>query len=132
MAGGRRPRSARRPGPRRRALQQGGKDMRKQMSQNRQLAISPGGQGQDGEDEEEGLGDEPGGQSADGKRDPLGRQVEGTGGRAADDGSVHLPPGFDPARSRAIQDELRRRGADRERPQRELDYIDRLLKPFSE
>jgi uncharacterized protein (TIGR02302 family) len=114
------------------ALQQGGKDMRKQMSQNRQLAISPGGQGQDGEDEEEGLGDEPGGQSADGKRDPLGRQVEGTGGRAADDGSVHLPPGFDPARSRAIQDELRRRGADRERPQRELDYIDRLLKPFSE
>jgi hypothetical protein len=45
---------------------------------------------------------------------------------------VHLPPGFDPARSRAIQDELRRRGADRERPQRELDYIDRLLKPFSE
>jgi hypothetical protein len=33
-------------------------------------------------------------------------------------------------RSRAIQEELRRRGADRARPKRELDYIDRLLKPF--
>jgi hypothetical protein len=34
------------------------------------------------------------------------------------------------ARSRAIQDELRRRDADRQRRQQELDYIERLLKPF--
>jgi hypothetical protein len=34
------------------------------------------------------------------------------------------------ARTRALQDELRRRGAERTRPQPELDYIDRLLKPF--
>jgi hypothetical protein len=34
------------------------------------------------------------------------------------------------ARTRAIQDELRRRGAERTRPQPELDYIDRLLKPY--
>ena len=34
------------------------------------------------------------------------------------------------ARTRAIQEELRRRGADRTRPQPELDYIDRLLKAY--
>jgi uncharacterized protein (TIGR02302 family) len=113
-------------------LQKGGKDMARQMSKNTELAIAPGGQGQQGEDEEEGSGDEPGGQSADGKHDPLGRQVEGTGGRAADDGSVHVPTNIEEGRSRAIQEELRRRGADRERPQHELDYIDRLLKPFTE
>jgi hypothetical protein len=34
------------------------------------------------------------------------------------------------ARSHAIQEELRRRGAEKSRPQPELDYIDRLLKQF--
>ena len=34
------------------------------------------------------------------------------------------------ARTRVLQDELRRRGADRTRTPVELDYIDRLLKPF--
>jgi hypothetical protein len=34
------------------------------------------------------------------------------------------------ARTRAIQEELRRREAERTRPQPELDYIDRLLKQF--
>jgi hypothetical protein len=34
------------------------------------------------------------------------------------------------ARTRAIQEELRRRGTERSRPQPELDYIDRLLKQF--
>jgi hypothetical protein len=33
-------------------------------------------------------------------------------------------------RTQAIEEELRRRGADRERPQQELDYIDRLLRRF--
>jgi hypothetical protein len=33
-------------------------------------------------------------------------------------------------RTRAIQEELRRRGGERTRPQEELDYIDRLLKQF--
>ena len=33
-------------------------------------------------------------------------------------------------RAQAIQEELRRRGADRGRPQEELDYIDRLLRRF--
>ena len=33
-------------------------------------------------------------------------------------------------RTRAIEEELRRRDANRERPQEELDYIGRLLKGF--
>ena len=33
-------------------------------------------------------------------------------------------------RTQAIQEELRRRGGERLRPQMELDYIDRLLKQF--
>ena len=33
-------------------------------------------------------------------------------------------------RTQAIQEELRRRGGERMRPQQELDYIDRLLKQF--
>jgi ribosomal protein S20 len=117
-------------------LQKGGQDMAKQMQKNTELAIAPGGQGE--KDDElgegnDGTGDEPSdGQSADGKRDPLGRQLTGTGGRATDDGSVHVPTDIEAGRSRAIQEELRRRGADRERPQHELDYIDRLLKPFGQ
>jgi hypothetical protein len=33
-------------------------------------------------------------------------------------------------RTRRLQEELRRRGAERERPAEELDYIDRLLRRF--
>jgi Domain of unknown function (DUF4175) len=33
-------------------------------------------------------------------------------------------------RTQAIQEELRRRGAEQTRPREELDYIDRLLKQF--
>ena len=41
-----------------------------------------------------------------------------------------VPDEMEQARTRALQEELRRRGADRTRPQPELDYIDRLLKSF--
>ena len=41
-----------------------------------------------------------------------------------------LPDTMEQARSRAIEDELRRRGAERTRPEEELRYIDRLLQPF--
>jgi len=41
-----------------------------------------------------------------------------------------VPDQMEQARSRAIQDELRRRDADRARRQEERDYIERLLKPF--
>ena len=64
------------------------------------------------------------------RRDPLGRPLEqGTSG-ADESGDVRVPDTMEQARTRDIQEELRRRGADRTRPQRELDYIDRLLKPF--
>lgn len=67
---------------------------------------------------------------ADDRRDPLGRQLrEGTSG-TDESGDVQVPAEMEEARTRAIQDELRRRGADRRRPQPELDYIDRLLKQF--
>ena len=67
---------------------------------------------------------------ADERRDPLGRQLrEGTSG-ADESGDVQVPEQMEEARTRAIQEELRRRGADRGRPQQELEYIDRLLRQF--
>jgi hypothetical protein len=111
------------------ALQQGGQNMSRQMSSHgsgqMQLSLQPGGQdgtGQDGEDDPE---DGQGGR----KKDPFGRQVDGNGS-IADDPNLRVPDEMEKGRSRAIQEELRRRGADRQRPQDELNYIDRLLKPF--
>jgi hypothetical protein len=60
-------------------------------------------------------------------RDPLGRMNQGSG---VDSGDVHVPEEAERKRSQAIQEELRRRGAERERPQEELDYISRLLRQF--
>jgi uncharacterized protein (TIGR02302 family) len=109
-------------------LRRGGQDMQKEMQSGSELAIVPGAsEPGDGGDE---FGMEPGGQDGT-QLDPLGRPFrQGTGGRAQDDDSVHIPDQREEGRSRAIQDELRKRGADRERPQRELDYIDRLLKTY--
>ncbi len=114
------------------ALQQGGQDMARQMSSSSagqmQLSLQPGGRmgengsGQEGEDDPD---DGQGGR----KKDPFGRQVDGNG-TVADDPSLRVPDEMEQGRSRAIQDELRRRGADRQRPQEELNYIERLLKPF--
>jgi hypothetical protein len=110
-------------------LRKGGQQMAKDMQSGSEMAIVPGA-GQPGDSGDE-FGMEPGGQDDDTQRDPLGRPLrQGTGGRAADDNSVHVPDEMEQGRSRAIQDELRRRGADRERPKRELDYIDRLLKTY--
>jgi uncharacterized protein (TIGR02302 family) len=60
-------------------------------------------------------------------RDPLGRMNQGSG---VDSGDVHVPEEAERKRSQAIQEELRRRGAERQRPQEELDYIGRLLRQF--
>jgi len=60
-------------------------------------------------------------------RDPLGRTNQGNG---VDSGDVRVPEEAERQRSQAIQEELRKRGAERERPRRELDYIDRLLRQF--
>jgi uncharacterized protein (TIGR02302 family) len=113
------------------ALQQGGQDMARQMSRpsngQMQLSLQPGaGAGEEGGEEgDDEYGDGQGGR----KKDPFGRQEAGNG-NAADDPSLRVPDEMEQARSRAIQEELRRRGADRQRPQQELDYIGRLLKSF--
>jgi uncharacterized protein (TIGR02302 family) len=114
------------------ALQQGGQSMSRQMSSSSagqmQLSLQPGGQsgsGGEGQEGEDGPDDGHGGR----KKDPFGRQVDGNG-NTADDSTLRVPEEMEQARSRAIQEELRRRGADRQRPKDELDYIDRLLKPF--
>ncbi|TAK47553.1 MAG: TIGR02302 family protein [Xanthobacteraceae bacterium] len=57
--------------------------------------------------------------------DPLGRPLRG---RDIDDTTVQVPGEIDVQRVRRILEELRRRLGETERPQLELDYIERLLK----
>ncbi|MEQ8404052.1 MAG: DUF4175 family protein [Oceanicaulis sp.] len=64
-----------------------------------------------------------------GETDPLGRQGGGSG--AGGPGTQTGVPGeAERQRARDILEELRRRAAERGRPQEELDYIDRLLERF--
>ncbi|MBS0560711.1 MAG: DUF4175 family protein [Proteobacteria bacterium] len=125
------------------ALQKGGREMGESMA--RQFGPpQPGEEGDTGEDgmgqNGMALGNDPG----DGRgglprrgsadrhegRDPLGRAY-GNGSAGADEASdVTVPDKRERQRTEAIQEELRRRGAERDRPQQELDYIDRLLKQF--
>ncbi len=80
------------------------------------------GQGQ-GEGEDQAQEQGPG-------RDPLGRRTREAPG-AQDNGSdTRVPDEAELLRTRRLQEELRRRGAERGRPQEELDYIDRLLRRF--
>ncbi|HXC57070.1 MAG TPA: DUF4175 family protein [Rhizomicrobium sp.] len=65
-------------------------------------------------------------QGPDGKEDPLGRARNGS----ALGNEVKVPDATQLQRARDILMELRRRAAERGRPQQELDYIDRLLKQF--
>ena len=61
-------------------------------------------------------------------RDPLGRE-QGEGRQGEDLGSV--VPGEDPRqRARDLLDEIRRRSAERERPEDERDYLNRLIERF--
>jgi hypothetical protein len=112
-------------------LRKGGQQMAQQMQSagSGQLALIPGGGEPGSEGDEAGM--DPNGPGDGTDRDPLGRPLhQGTGGKAADDNSVHVPDKMEAGRSRAIQEELRRREANRERPRDELDYIDRLLKTY--
>jgi hypothetical protein len=64
-----------------------------------------------------------------GRTDPLGR--EGSGAGAGGPGTeTGVPDALERQRAREILEELRRRAAERGRPQDELDYIDRLLERF--
>ena len=149
------------------ALQQGGRDMKQQMSQQFGQSRDQGDDQQDAQNgdgdegdgdamaEAEGEGDGDSGQDNDpmtgpgerrggqngengrqrpGKhaqgRDPLGRpRGDGTGGMD-DDGDTAVPEQMEAARTRELQEELRRRSADRTRQIEELQYIERLLKQF--
>ena len=137
------------------ALQKGGRAMGQQLARQfgpgqdgGQGEEGQGDEGQDGSGTQMGSGNDPTGNALgrtagsppgdehgasrrrSARRDPLGRPLgEGTSGNS-DSGNVRVPDQMEEARTRALQDELRRRGAERTRPQNELDYIDRLLKPF--
>jgi hypothetical protein len=127
------------------ALQKGNKEMGQAMAK---MGQQPG-QGE-GEDEGDQDGSEgmmgmmmPDGQRGDGRggaplpgnpdradpggRDPLGRYNQGN---STDNADVAVPEERERQRTQAIQEELRQRGADQERPRQELDYIGRLLKQF--
>ena len=58
--------------------------------------------------------------------DPLGRPLRGRG--YDNDPSVKVPGEIDAQRARRILEELRKRYGESDRPQLELDYIERLLK----
>lgn len=133
------------------ALQKGGEQMNQEMAQafgmpGEQDGDQPGdqdspgialGDPQGGDPNSPGRGDRPWrgqptfGRRGDQRLDPLGRPLKEEGTRGADESAdVALPEQMEQARSRAIQEELRRRAGERSRPQQELDYIDRLLKQF--
>ena len=61
--------------------------------------------------------------------DPLGRQMDGNGNMITM--GDPLAEGIDPARrARDLLDEIRRRSGQRDRPQDERGYLDRLLDRF--
>lgn len=129
------------------ALQKGGREMGQQMAkqfgrgqqpnqgdegENGDPSASNGFTLQDGHSDQDGQteGNIQGNRGHPERRDPFGRQL-GEGSSGADESAdVQVPEQMERQRARSIQDELRRRGAERERPQEELDYIDRLLKQF--
>ncbi|HEY0331832.1 MAG TPA: TIGR02302 family protein, partial [Rhodopseudomonas sp.] len=83
----------------------------------------------DGEGQGDGPGNRPGRQQSGGKdSDPLGRPLHGR--EFGDDLTVKIPGEIDVQRVRRILEELRRRLGDTQRPQIELDYIERLLKDY--
>ena len=88
-------------------------------------AMQPG----DGDGQQDGPGNRAGRQQSGGNQtDPLGRPLHGR--EYGDDYTVKIPGEIDVERVRRILDELRRRLADPNRPQIELDYIERLLKDY--
>ena len=121
-----------------RALTEGGRQMSQRMQ--RQFGPPQPGEGE-GEGEGEGQGVAGGQQGGEGQgqesqrgegRDPLRRGHQGSGGsgETVEGGSGFGRAELERLRSHQLQEELRRRGAERERAPVELDYIDRLLRRF--
>jgi uncharacterized protein (TIGR02302 family) len=101
------------------ALRRGAQNLAQQLQQ---------GQG-DGNPNDNGPSNRVGRQQNSGPNaDPLGRPLRGR--EFSDDFSVKIPGEIDVQRVRRILEELRRRFSDPERPQLELDYLERLLKDF--
>jgi hypothetical protein len=83
----------------------------------------------DGDGTGDGSGNRAGRQQSGGNEsDPLGRPLHGR--ELGDDQTVKIPGEIDVQRVRRILEELRRRLADPNRPQIELDYLERLLKDY--
>ena len=101
-------------------LQQAAREFAEQMQQRLGNTLGQG----DNRGEGSGFGERRDGR----ERDPLGRPL--TNGGAYDQGDVKIPDNNMMQKARDILDELRRRAGERERPQIELDYIDRLLQRF--
>jgi uncharacterized protein (TIGR02302 family) len=117
-----------------RHLQEGGRQMAQQLQ--RQFGQQGGdGEGEPDDSDMAGMGedgnDEAGSEQQLGEgRDPLGRRSRDQTGNAEQGSDTRVPEEAEMLRTRRIQEELRRRGAERERPAEELDYIDRLLRRF--
>ena len=101
-------------------LQQAAREFAKQMQQRLGNAFGQ----DDNRDDQPGSGERRNGI----QRDPLGRPV--AEGGPYDQGDVKIPDNNTMQKAREILDELRRRAGERDRPQIELDYIDRLLQRF--
>ncbi len=126
------------------ALQKGGREASQQMAgksgrgqqegegqgEGDQVSLTDDGGDQGGEGEGDADGDQrQAGQPGRG-RDPLGRRIGPDGDGFDESSDVTVPDQAGPKRTQEIEQELRRRGADRTRRREELDYIDRLLKQF--
>lgn len=117
-----------------RALTEGGRQMAQQMQ--RQFGQSQPGEGEEDGEGEGMAGGEQGGEGQDQAqeqgpgRDPLGRRTREQPGGQDNASDTRVPDEAELLKTRRIQEELRRRGAERERPPAELDYIDRLLRQF--
>ncbi|MBN9677191.1 TIGR02302 family protein [Salipiger bermudensis] len=96
------------------ALREGMRSLGEAMAQQQQQ--NPGQQGQQ-------QGGEPGQQ-----RDPLGRNAGANGNIGTDENMVQDEDVY--RRARELLDEIRRRSGEGERPQEELDYLERLLERF--
>jgi len=117
--------------------------MREGMRALGDMTAQNGEQGEEGDPQQGGQEDGPEGPSGDprGQRglaqpydrppptDPLGRALSGDGGSITS--GDPLAEGGDPSRkARELQDEIRRRSGERDRPSDERDYLDRLLENF--
>jgi uncharacterized protein (TIGR02302 family) len=133
LAEGRDPRAAQQQAIR--ALTEGGRQMSQRMQ--RQFGPPQPGEGEGEGEGQEMAGDQQGSEGQENQlgegRDPLGRSEASQNNSSGDNveggealGRAHL----ERLRSHQLQQELRRRGAERERPPVELDYIDRLLRRF--